>query len=67
MYFIRLKFAVRRFARRITPLTWLLWLLLVSDLAAPGYLRFHLLIREIDLRVFVQDAMTHAGGNQNQL
>ena len=34
--------------RRVTLLTWLLWALLLSDLAAPGYLVFHLGIREVD-------------------
>ena len=28
--------------RRITPLTFLLWAALISDLAAPGWLIFHL-------------------------
>ena len=31
-----------RFLRRVTPLTWLIWLATVANLAAPGYLRFHL-------------------------
>ena len=34
--------------RRVTLLTWLLWALLLSDLAAPGYLVFHFGIREVD-------------------
>ncbi|MEO0373242.1 MAG: hypothetical protein AAF329_01185 [Cyanobacteria bacterium P01_A01_bin.17] len=35
--------------RRVTPLTWLLWAALVSDLAAPGYLVFHLGLTTVDI------------------
>ena len=31
-----------RFLRRVTPLTWFIWGLCLANLAAPGYLRFHL-------------------------
>ena len=34
--------------KRVTPLTWLVWAMLLSDLAAPGYLVFHLGTREVD-------------------
>lgn len=42
---------------RITPLTWLIWALLVSDLAAPGYLKFNLLITQFDAIAFVNEAL----------
>ncbi|MGC1307825.1 MAG: hypothetical protein WA885_11385 [Phormidesmis sp.] len=41
-------YALKRFLRRITLLTWMIWAALVSDLCAPGYLRFHLGFREVD-------------------
>ena len=37
-----------RFLRRVTPLTWLIWLATVANLAAPGYLRFHLGVAIVD-------------------
>ena len=54
----RLRFAVRRYLRRMTPLTWLLWALLVSDLAAPGYLKFNLVITQFDAIAFIEKATT---------
>ena len=36
--------------RRLTPLTLLVWAALVSDLAAPGYLVFHLGFTRLDVR-----------------
>ena len=42
--------------RRVTLLTWLLWGLLLSDLAAPGYLVFHLGIREVDASAISESA-----------
>ena len=54
----RLRFAVRRYLRRVTPLTWLIWALLVSDLAAPGYLKFNLVIIQFDAIAFVEKATT---------
>ena len=54
----RLRFAVRRHLRRVTPLTWLIWALLVSDLAAPGYLKFNLVITQFDAIAFVEKATT---------
>ena len=54
----RLWFAVRRYLRRVTPLTWLIWALLVSDLAAPGYLKFNLVITQFDAIAFVEKATT---------
>ena len=53
----RLRFAVRRFLRRVTPLTWLIWVLLVSDLAAPGYLKFNLVITQFDAIAFWDEAL----------
>ena len=53
----RLRFAVRRYLRRVTPLTWLIWALLVSDLAAPGYLKFNLVITQFDAIAFVEKAL----------
>ena len=35
--------------RRVTPLTWLVWAALLSDLAAPGYLVFHLGFTQFDV------------------
>jgi hypothetical protein len=40
---------LRLFLRRVTPLTWGIWLLLIADLAAPGYGRLNLLITQVDL------------------
>ena len=54
----RLRFAVRRYLRRVTPLTWLIWALLVSDLAAPGYLKFNLVITQFDAIAFIEKATT---------
>ena len=54
----RLRFAVRRYLRRVTPLTWLIWALLVSDLSAPGYLKFNLVITQFDAIAFVEKATT---------
>ena len=42
--------------RRVTPLTWLVWAMLLSDLAAPGYLVFYLGIREVDASVIAKEA-----------
>ena len=54
----RLRFAVRRYLRRVTPLTWLIWALLVADLAAPGYLKFNLVITQFDAIAFIEKATT---------
>lgn len=40
--------SAKRFLKRVTPLTWLIWAALVSDLAAPGYLKFNLGITTLD-------------------
>ena len=53
----RLRFAVRRQLRRVTPLTWLIWALLISDLAAPGYLKFNFAIAQFDAIAFVEEAL----------
>ncbi|MEL7520002.1 MAG: hypothetical protein AAGJ80_00030 [Cyanobacteria bacterium J06553_1] len=53
----RIRFAVRRYVRRVTPLTWLIWALLVSDLAAPGYLKFHCITTQFDAIAFVENAL----------
>ena len=53
----RLRFAVRRYLRRVTPLTWLIWALLISDLAAPGYLKFNFVITQFDAIAFVKKAL----------
>ena len=42
--------------KRVTLLTWLVWAMLLSDLAAPGYLVFHLGIREVDASVIAEEA-----------
>lgn len=42
---------------RLTPLTVLIWALLISDLAAPGYLKFHLVITQFDAAAFVNEAL----------
>lgn len=55
----RIRFAVRRFLRRITPLTWLIWALLVADLSAPGYLRFNLVFAQVDVAKFAEQALSH--------
>lgn len=40
---------LRLFLRRITPLTWGIWLLLLADLSAPGYGKLNLVIATVDL------------------
>jgi hypothetical protein len=40
---------LRLFLRRITPLTWVIWLLLIADLAAPGYGRLNFLITQVNI------------------
>ncbi len=59
----RLRFAVRRFLRRVTPLTWLIWVLLISDLSAPGYLRFNLVFVQVDAGAFIEQALENAASD----
>ncbi len=40
---------LRLFLRRVTPLTWGIWLLLIADLAAPGYGKLNLLITQVNI------------------
>lgn len=49
---------VRAFFRHVTPLTWMIWAALVSDLAAPGYLVFHLGFRQVDASVVRTELIT---------
>ena len=42
---------------RLTPFTVLIWVLLASDLAAPGYLKFHLVLTQFDAIAFVNEAL----------
>lgn len=60
LFFYRLRHQYRGWLRyqlrRVTPLTWLIWALLASDLAAPGYLRFNLIFTQVDARAIVQNA-----------
>lgn len=57
---------IRRFLRRVTPLTWAIWLLLVADLLEPGYLKFDFLVARVDATAIsgeankVIDAVTNA-------
>ena len=37
------------FVRRITPVTWFIWALLLADLLAPGYGKLNLVITTVDL------------------
>ena len=53
----RHRLRIKHFLSRITPLTWLIWALLISDLAAPGYLKFHLVITQFDAIAFVDEAL----------
>lgn len=39
----------RLFVRRITPVTWFIWALLLADLLAPGYGKLNLVITTIDI------------------
>ena len=52
-----LRTRVRFWLKRVTPLTWLIWALLLSDLAAPGYLKFNFAIAEFDAIAFVKEAL----------
>lgn len=49
---------------RVTPLTFCLWLALASDLAAPGYLVFHLGVTRLDVKAIAAEVstITNAGG-----
>ncbi len=49
--------AVRRFLRRITPFTWLIWGALVADLSAPGYLVFNLVITDVNAQVVATEVL----------
>lgn len=53
----RYRLRAKHFLSRVTPLTWLIWALLLSDLSAPGYLRFHLVTTTIDAREFIESAI----------
>jgi len=44
-YRIRLHF----FISRVTPVTWLIWGLLLADLLAPGYGKLNLVVTTVDL------------------
>lgn len=48
----------RRFFARVTPLTWCIWLAAFSDLAAPGYLVFHLGFTQVDISVVATELIT---------
>lgn len=39
----------RLFVRRVTPVTWFIWALLLADLLAPGYGKLNLVITTVDL------------------
>ena len=39
----------RLFIRRVTPVTWLIWGLLLADLLAPGYGKLNLVVTTVDL------------------
>ena len=49
---------MRRYSlKRISPLTWCVWLALAADMAAPGYLVFHIGFRQIDATTIRLDAL----------
>lgn len=48
----------KRFLKRVTPLTWFIWAATVSDLCAPGYLTFHLLVTELDMSEIATEVVT---------
>ncbi|MGB3766217.1 MAG: hypothetical protein WA947_06625 [Phormidesmis sp.] len=49
---------VKHFFRRVTLLTWFIWAALVSDLCAPGYLKFHLGITTFDANSIATEVNT---------
>ena len=53
-----IRWRIQRFFKRVTPLTWLIWAALVSDLAAPGYLKFNLVITTIDASAVSTEVIT---------
>lgn len=55
-----LRTRIKFWFKRVTPLTWLIWALLVSDLSAPGYLRFNFVLVQADARAFIQSALSKA-------
>ena len=56
----RLRFWLRRNVKRVTPLTWLIWGLLVSDLTAPGYLKFNLVFISVDAGEVIENAIAQS-------
>lgn len=55
-----LRTRIKFWFKRVTPLTWLIWALLLSDLSAPGYLRFNFGLVQVDARAFIQSALAKA-------
>lgn len=53
-----LRYRVKRALTKVTPLTWLIWALLFSDLTAPGYLQFNLIVTQFDAVAFLNNALT---------
>lgn len=56
-----LRYRVTRFLKRVTPLTWVIWLAFLADVAQPGWMRFDLLVLEVDISDVageVRDAFT---------
>lgn len=54
---LRLRLAIRRSLTKVTLLTWIIWAALISDLAAPGYLKFNLIVTNFDAATFITDAL----------
>lgn len=45
----RYRFRWHLFVRRVTPVTWLIWALLLADLLAPGYGKLNLVLATVDV------------------
>lgn len=61
-------FRLRRFARRITPLTWIAWAFLAANIMGGAYGRFDFVVVEIDAADFISVIRTgkHHDSNSTQ-
>lgn len=64
-YSLRLR--LRLFLWRVTPVTWLIWALLLADLLAPGYGKLNLIITTVDFSSTLSaiSGKTHGANSSN--
>ena len=63
----RIRFAARWHLGRVTRLTWLIWIALVADLCAPGYLIFHLGFTTVDVRSLLSEALEYSATSTDSI